>query len=870
MLLSLSLQANTCLQARLASVYPEIKSTKSGKPLFTREDVLENARLSPDERASKSLFLLGKDELPLEEQQRISQAIERAHQVGSKDSAIYEYTWPELREKYRLLREAGLNKVESDFLIRSGLAGRPPTRTLFKPTDNIFADYTPGILDHNFPERVKALKESLKEKPKGLISTLKKRLLGKESEKVYTREGQHLVDQLQALYFIDHAHQGSFLKQITGEGGSFSTARINDLYTRQAFTNYLDADAYLTQTNAAISKETFLRVHKEMMKNGVENVPAEALGTIRNGNWFGNVTSKPIGETELKQIKDNPYLTWQQKDEIATKSSKAYKGKIFYPNTMMAKPPILNLLKERDPKLVEEILDHRHAYRDLKDKKGMAKTTREKNKIQKEIDALKPKEKELNQRLVNELFDERIEWFNKRRAEIGELNTYEKFEEYVDVLARFQRDLVSIHPFPNGNGRTTRQVALYHALTKEGFPPPRIMDTNMDIYANVNDWAREIKRGIVASDHLIDDLTERAKYGLAMQNSPFLKAPITAESQMSFLRAGKTTKEIGEREHIDPRLYSLTIDKIVQADKNFPEKLKWNPGMAWQEIQQVTGFQHYRNNLYYKHPKNGIERVEVAPVDNDFKTLFGKASYDDPELYQFKMDNWYMDEVNWRGLASKQREKSEDEIIGMFRELSPHMTSNQILRNIRSGSSPEKIRDLALADFKTYNDDLYSNKGLVEMAKDHSETGPKYGTSYGYSTSKNRAVGKAFAMGAMVVGDYGKHATPELQALLKSRVLVGARRARKDVDLGRLKQVREEFSYKYGRQQEVMGIGAADPDSISIIQTIDAEGEVMQSYLRNPENPAEIWVIKGEIGVNETPSSEQLIKTINLNDVGKN
>lgn len=116
----------------------------------------------------------------------------------------------------------------------------------------------------------------------------------------------------------------------------------------------------------------------------------------------------------------------------------------------------------------------------------------------------------------------------------------------------------------------------------------------------------------------------------------------------------------------------------------------------------------------------------------------------------------------------------------------------------------------------------------------------------------------------MVVGKYGEHTAPELQALLKSRVLVGARRATKDVDLGRLKQVREEFSYKYGRQQEVMGIGASDPDSISIIQTIDSEGEVILTYLRNKEKPDEILVIKGDFDPSETPRSEQIAKKILL------
>ena len=86
----------------------------------------------------------------------------------------------------------------------------------------------------------------------------------------------------------------------------------------------------------------------------------------------------------------------------------------------------------------------------------------------------------------------------------------------------------------------------------------------------------------------------------------------------------------------------------------------------------------------------------------------------------------------------------------------------------------------------------------------------------------------------------------------------------KDVDLGRLKQLRPEFSYKYGRQQEVMGIGASDPDAITIVQTIDAQGEVILSYLRNPKKADEIWVIKGEIEPDAIPNPEQIMKTILL------
>ena len=133
------------------------------------------------------------------------------------------------------------------------------------------------------------------------------------------------------------------------------------------------------------------------------------------------------------------------------------------------------------------------------------------------------------------------------------------------------------------------------------------------------------------------------------------------------------------------------------------------------------------------------------------------------------------------------------------------------------------------------------------MAKDHSETGPQYGVSYGFSSSKKWEVGKAFAMGAMVVGKYGEHQDPELQKLLKSRVLVGFKRAKKDVDLGRLKQVRPDFSYKYGRQQEVMGIAAVDPDAVMVIQVFDENGNVVKSYVRPEHRPHEIWLYLGDV-----------------------
>jgi hypothetical protein len=362
---------------------------------------------------------------------------------------------------------------------------------------------------------------------------------------------------------------------------------------------------------------------------------------------------------------------------------------------------------------------------------------------------------------------------------------------------------------------------------------------------------------------MVDDLTERLKFGLPVENSIELVTPYSRPPVKMDLKNGKKVTQMDGVEYIDPRFYREIVKRELKADPSLVVKLRTNPVEAWDEIHKKATEVFSKNNLYYTHPKNGVERVALGFVDDDFKLLYGKPTFEDKELFDFKMKSWYSDDITWRGLASKHAEKSESEIIEMFSEMTSHNASNAVLGKIRGNATPDAIRKAALEDFEKYNSDIFGD-GLVKMARDHSETGPMYGISYGYSTSKNRDVGKAFAMGAMVVGEYGQHRAPELQALLKSRVLVGAKRAHKDVDLGRLKQLRDEFSYKYGRQQEVMGIGASDPDAITIVQTIDADGEVVLSYLRNKNNPKEILVVKGDIDPDGVPTPEQIVKTITL------
>lgn len=64
------------------------------------------------------------------------------------------------------------------------------------------------------------------------------------------------------------------------------------------------------------------------------------------------------------------------------------------------------------------------------------------------------------------------------------------------AAARLQRWFISIHPFLDGNGRTSRLLMDY-VLTSLGLPAPHLAEQQHDLYHSEETWADEIGRGIV-------------------------------------------------------------------------------------------------------------------------------------------------------------------------------------------------------------------------------------------------------------------------------------------------------------------------------------------------------------------------------------
>ncbi|MCF8057692.1 MAG: Fic family protein [Bacteriovoracaceae bacterium] len=622
---------------------------------------------------------------------------------------------------------------------------------------------------------------------------------------------------LDALLFIDYAHAFNVLSDIhLGDSRLFSES-IFDLYSgsggKKVFKNYMNATKYLFENSPEINSSTLKEVHKRMMSGAIDGIPLERIGVFRKDNIIGNVPSGyEINEKQFQSLVGNPYIVTSD----LLKGPKGYTGQIGYPNAFTTTPEVLEMIKRSNRNL------HGDLVKFQADQGGNFE--------------------DLTGRLVNQLTEDLLDWFVKQRDQIGDIKSVKSFRKFAKLVAEFQRSLISIHPFYDGNGRTIRQFSLYYPFWLEGLPPPRMADVNNDIYTGLDEWTNQIIQGVHSSNALYTQLTKRILQGLRLGAAPELLYPKIPRKYGRTFRSQKPSKTIKNYAQVDVKTgqFAEFVNTKLLNDDDLMEEFKSRPNDVLDDLVKKYVEFAQESNMHYKHAKFGDEIIGLELVDQDFIETFANRSYLDPDKWKYKMARWYKDQTLWRGL-SRTEEVEEGEIVSMFSSLHYQFVSN---RTMRFTNDSEKLFDELVVDWSNYNNDVV-NGGIVPMAKDHSESGELYPVSYGFSLSEKWEVGRAFSMGAMVVAPYGSHW--DYQHLLKSRVLVGVKQSNKDVELSRLKQLRPEFSYKYPRQVEVMGIGASDPDSVMVVQLIDAEGDAYLSYVRNPKKPSEILVFEGDV-----------------------
>ncbi|WP_081111940.1 Fic family protein [Bdellovibrio bacteriovorus] len=692
-------------------------------------------------------------------------------------------------------------------------------------------------------------------------------------EKIQPERKKQIEHLLAAVEFFDYKHTANSILPnfLDGKRNALNFERLYDqseAIRGAPFKGFINArDNYLRVEKPEVSVDMFTQIHKRIMEGGVEGLTPSDLGALRGVGVIGNAAgSSKLVPKEVQTIETNPYLYFTKTDEsknplqdtvwskikiwgqhremsIEQKDPILLSGRIIYPAVGTAKDKTIDLIRDSHPDVYLRIIKFRQ------ENPG------------KEAPA------SLQQSFVRALLEQRFSQFKTDREALGEIKIGINENQYIDLVADFQRDVVAIHPFRNGNGRTTR-LFMNYLLTKEGLPPVRLVDPFLDVQVSQKEWREYVHKGVVNEADLQADIVSRVRQGLTVEYSPDLIYPGLPDKVSISQKTQGSDKEVKNyaQSKVDASQFNAFVKTMMEVHPELRQEIKNDQLRAMSRLADLF-VEYYRSKtVRYVHEKDGEREIGLRFVDPDFVDLFGVNRAYSKELWDMKIDRWYdKDMLVWRGLSNKQTEYTNEQLLNYFQTPSTHLLSNSAVKAVREGKS---VIEAAKADFNKYNRELL-NGDVVQMAVDHHRTGPLYGDSYGYSTSKREVVGKAFAMGAMVVGEYGKHNDPALQAQLKSRINVASYRALKDVDLGRLKAFDPDFSYIYGRQAEVMGIGGTDADAIVLIQRIDAKGDVTQTLLRNIDKPDEILVIDGRYVPGEGPlAPERITQRYKLSNPG--
>jgi len=81
------------------------------------------------------------------------------------------------------------------------------------------------------------------------------------------------------------------------------------------------------------------------------------------------------------------------------------------------------------------------------------------------------------------------------------------------LAAELQQRFIAIHPFRDGNGRTSRWLMNW-SLKKDGLNSSIIYDTDKDMFSSVEEWAEEIKKGEIRFKSLKDQMISMIEKGI--------------------------------------------------------------------------------------------------------------------------------------------------------------------------------------------------------------------------------------------------------------------------------------------------------------------------------------------------------------------
>lgn len=547
-----------------------------------------------------------------------------------------------------------------------------------------------------------------------------------------------------------------------------------------------------------------------------------------------------VGETF-----SNKYKTILEENQyLSTHTTNNRRIKLDYLDVANAKKKVLDSIKEENSDFVKEIL----AFQ-----KG-------------EVKLSEAQVKKMNKELLSLVLAERFRWFAKEKNEIGELKSEEKTREYINLVAQLHRDLISIHPFVDYNGRTI-SILTNVLLTRKGLFPTVIVDKDMDYLSKAKDWGQALYEGTLAYKNLLYSSIHYLENKTYLVENPYVIFPFlkTTIPVLQKTQGSKKVKESEESLFIHPEQWKIYLKTKLESSPELLKQIEKDPYEPLSELAEAFYKDYQKHNIIYHHKKKGTERLQMPLIVPEFAKTLEERVFHDAKLWKEKIENWYTPQMLWRGMANQSSKVSEEMILSYFTKFSDHAVSNNILYNLDSFSQ-KSVMKKGLEDFANYNKEWIEGT-YYKTLKDHHQEGPRYDNSYGISFSRKKSLGQSYAMGFEVFGiDMKKIKTPQVQNRIKSRINIGVLASKKSIYLGRVKPIESRFSYKYGRQQEQLEIGVVEPDAIMVVQVLNPKGEVEKSYVRNPKKPHLIYLIEGEFVPDMKKSFENIpfIKAFDL------
>ena len=399
---------------------------------------------------------------------------------------------------------------------------------------------------------------------------------------------------------------------------------------------------------------------------------------------------------------------------------------------------------------------------------------------------------------VKPLLEEALQDFKNR------LTHAKTLEERVRIYTDFSKKLVSIHPFPDGNGRTTR-FTLNFLLAQEGLPIPILEDT-IDLSLSDERFFEKVITGIKTSDRFLDDIKWRKAEGLDIKKTPYnlvSKLPDQIWFSSKGLKGGKASFPVDAYDYAQ---YVRNHTSQLGSPLNSESKLlrEYVSSMKQWSLHFVkTGKE---NDLYHvmRVPDEATELLKInKPKSKEGLKRFYKEFYEEDEVH--------------RGL-SVQSSYSDQQLIDHFKKLSNIHLSMSAAR--QSGASEEKIVSKVIENSRDYNSMIEKPSDFFSHARDHMNAEGSYGNSVFLSTSKNKAVAKRFSEGFLT----GENSIKNMKGQLILSALEPKYGA---VDFNRLNEISQKlgnsFMSKYPRQQEVAVVGALNPESVTRLEFKDVE-----------------------------------------------